>query len=133
MAIFFQYACNGKKIEKLFTSKLNKIAASVRYVSSTPVVLNVKFTISCGRQKEDNEKRKDPKKVTFLRGGTLTLNSCSSLEYARSNEAIIYFNDLCKPIELYIYVRKKHTFTSYPAAKHPKHSKFTITNMQKSW
>ena len=32
---------------------------------------------------------------------------------------IYYFNDLRKLIEIYIYARKKHPFTSYPAAKHP--------------
>ena len=39
--------------------------------------------------------------------------------HARGNESIIYFTDLCKPIETYIYARKKHPFASYPAAKHP--------------
>ena len=29
-----------------------------------------------------------------------------------------------------IYARKKHPFTSYSAAKQPKHSKFAITNMR---
>ena len=42
----------------------------------------------------------------------------------------IYFNDLYKPIEIYIYARKKHPFTSYPASKHPKHSEFAITDMR---
>ena len=70
-----------KVLKSFFTSTLNKIAASVRCVSSTPVVLNVKFSISCGRQKEDDEKRRNPKKVTFSRGGTLTLNFCSNLLY----------------------------------------------------
>ena len=41
----------------------------------------------------------------------------------------IYFNDLGELIEIYIYARKKHTFTSYSAAKHPKHSKFAITDI----
>ena len=35
------------------------------------------------------------------------------------NESIIYFTDLCKPIETYIYARKMHPFASYPTAKHP--------------
>ena len=39
---------------------------------------------------------------------------------ARGNKSIIFFNDLCKPIEIYIYARKKHPFTNYPAAQHPK-------------
>ena len=44
------------------------------------------------------------------------MNSCRSLDYA---ESIIYFTDLCKSIETYIYAKKKHLFASYPAAKHP--------------
>ena len=56
-------------------------------------------------------------------------HSFSSLGHARDNRSIIYFNNLRKPIEF--YGRKKHPFTSYPAAKHPKCSKFTlITDMQ---
>ena len=66
----------------------------------------------------------------FFQSETLTLNSCRSLHYARGNESIIYFTDLCKPIETYIYARKKHPFASYPTAKHPKHSKFAITDIQ---
>ena len=66
--------------------------------------------------------------MAFLRVGTHTFNSSLSLDYARGNESIIFFNDLYKPIEIYIYARKKHPFTSYPAAKHPKHSKFAITD-----
>ena len=42
---------------------------------------------------------------------------------------IIFFNSLCKPIEIYIYARKKHPFTSYPAAKLPKHNKFAATDL----
>ena len=42
----------------------------------------------------------------------------------------ICFNGLCKPIEKYIYVSKKHPFTSYPATKQQKHSKFGIKDMR---
>ena len=56
----------------------------------------------------------------FVQSGIQTLSSCHSLGYARGNKSIIFFNDLCKPIEIYIYARKKHPFTSYPAGKHPK-------------
>ena len=66
--------------------------------------------------------------VIFLCVGTL--NSCHSLDHARNNESIIYFNDLCKTIEIYIYARKKLPFTSYLAAMHPKHRKFAITDMR---
>ena len=56
----------------------------------------------------------------FSQSETLTLNSCHSLDYTRGNEYIIYFTDLCKLIETYIYARKKHPFARYPAAKHSK-------------
>ena len=55
----------------------------------------------------------------FPHSESLSSNSFRSFEYARGNESIIYFTDLCKPIETYIYARKKHPFASYPAAKHP--------------
>ena len=29
-----------------------------------------------------------------------------------------------------IYARKKHPFTGYPAAKHPKHNKLAVTDIQ---
>ena len=48
-----------------------------------------------------------------------TLNSCCSLSYARGHKSIKIFNDLCKPIKICIYARKRHLFASYPAAKHP--------------
>ena len=68
--------------------------------------------------------------MTLLQFGIQTLNSCRSLDYARGNESIIYFIDLCKLIEIYIYAKKKRPFTSYPVAKQPKHSKFAITDMR---
>ena len=37
------YVCNGKKIKELFASTLNKIAVSVRCVSSMIVSLNAKL------------------------------------------------------------------------------------------
>ena len=43
---------------------------------------------------------------------------------------LYFFNDFCKPIETYIYVRKNDPFTSYPAAKHPKHNKLAITDIR---
>ena len=30
---------------------------------------------------------------------------------------------------IYIYGKKKHPFAGYPAVKHPKHSKFAITDI----
>ena len=42
----------------------------------------------------------------------------------------ILSNDLCKPLEIYVYVIKKHPSSGYPAAKHPKHSKFAITDIR---
>ena len=65
----------------------------------------------------------------FFQSETLTLNSCRSPDYACGDEFVIYFTDPCKPIETYISVRKRHPFASYPAAKHPKQSKFAVTNI----
>ena len=67
----------------------------------------------------------------FFLSVTQTFNSCRSLDCGRSNRSIIFFNDLRKPIEIYIYARNYHPFTSYLTAKHPKHNKFAITDMRK--
>ena len=61
--------------------------------------------------------------MCFFQSETLTLNSSRSLDYERGNESIIYFTDLFKPIET-VPIR------SYPAAKHLKHRKFAITDIQ---
>ena len=42
---------------------------------------------------------------------------------------LYFFNDLGKPIKIYIYVRKNVPFTSYPAAKHSKHNKLAVTDI----
>ena len=42
----------------------------------------------------------------------------------------MYSNDLCKPIEKYIYVSKKHPFTCCLAAKHPKHNKLAVADIR---
>ena len=68
----------------------------------------------------------------FPQSETLASNSCRSLDYARGNESIIYFTDLCKPIETYIYARKKHPFTSYPAAKHPNTANLQLQTYDKT-
>ena len=39
-------------------------------------------------------------------------------------------NDLCKPLEIYVYARKKHPSSGYPTAKHPKHRKLAITDIR---
>ena len=50
------------------------------------------------------------------------MNTSRSFGYECGKKSTIFFNDLCKPMEIYIYARKKHPFTSYPAAKHPETS-----------
>ena len=48
--------------------------------------------------------------------------------------SLIYFTNLCTPIETYIYARKKHPFVSYPAAKHPNASNLQLqTYEKKQW
>ena len=54
----------------------------------------------------------------FFQSEPLPSNFFRNFHYAHGNESIIYFTDLCELIETYIYVRKKHPFASYPAAKH---------------
>ena len=61
-----------------------------------------------------------------------TLNSCRSLGYARSHESIRIFTDLCKPIEIYIYARKRHPFASHPAAKHPNAANLQLQTCDKN-
>ena len=53
-----------------------------------------------------------------------------SLNNACGKRSIINFNNLCKPIEIYIYARKKHPFTSYSTTNHLKHSKSAITDVR---
>ena len=67
----------------------------------------------------------------FFQGEPLSSNSLRSFDYARGNESIIYFTDLCKPIKTYIYARKNHPFTSYPAAKHPNASNLRLQTYDK--
>ena len=55
--------------------------------------------------------------AVFFQSDPLPSNSFNSFDYARGNESIFYFTHLCKPIETYIYARKKHPFSSYPEAK----------------
>ena len=65
LANFFSHVCNGKKSKELFASTLNRIPASVRYVSSIIVVINAKFVqlLAAHANKQDGEKRKSPTKT----------------------------------------------------------------------
>ena len=107
----------SKKIKVLFTSTLNRIAASVRCVSSIIVVLN-DCSIGCGacKQKLTAGNEWTRRQWPFSRGRTM-------------HESITIFNDLCKSIETHIYARKKHPLTNY-LAKHQKHSKFAVTDIR---
>ena len=121
-ANFFPRVCNGKKLKGLFTPTWNGIAASVRRVSSAPVVINARLPdwLQHRETKEDGKKQRNTKTVMLFRGRTQTLNFYRGLEYARSKKFVIFFNNQCNPIEICFYDRKKYSFTSYPAAKHPK-------------
>ena len=102
--------------------------------ASTPVVLNARLPEYVQRtqtEKKTVRKEKPRRQWRFFWSGAHTLNSCHSLDCARGSKSILwFFNDLCEPIEIYIYVRKMRPFTSYHAAKHSKHSKFAITDMR---
>ena len=99
-------------------------------VSLTLIVLNAKLPCWLWRTQtnNDDENRINTKTVTLFQNGTQTFNFCCSLGYG--NMSIIFFNDFCKAIRIYIYARKKHLFISYLAAKHPKHSKFAVINIR---
>ena len=101
-------------------SPLLKMKQLVVCVSSTLVV-----------SKNDGDERINTKTVTVFQSETQVFNSCRSLGYARSDKSIIFFNYLYKLIEIYIYFREKHPFTSYPAAKHPKHNKLAVADTRK--
>ena len=66
--------------------------------------------INCGAGKTQNadEDRTNTNTVAFFKSEPLPSNSFRSFDYARGNESIdiIYFTDLCKPVETYIYARK---------------------------
>ena len=57
--------------------------------------------------------------VAFFQSESLPSISFCSFDYARGNESMVHFTDLCKPMETYVYARKKHPFASYPAANRP--------------
>ena len=84
------------------------------------------YTLDCligcntRKQKKTVRNEKTRRQWCFFRGETQTLNFYRGLEYARSKKFVIFFNNQCNPIEICIYARKKHLFTSYPAAKHLK-------------
>ena len=58
-----------KKVEELFASTLNRIAASVRHVSSMTVVVIARL-VAAHANKKDGGKRRNPTKVPFLLIGT---------------------------------------------------------------
>ena len=84
--------------------------------------------IGCG------SRRREPNKHGHSRASSepLTLNSFRGFDYARGNDSIIYFTDLWKLMETYIYARKKHPFASYSAAKHPNASNLRLQKSDKN-
>ena len=102
LAIFFLHVFNSKKIKELFAPTLNRIIANFRCESFATVVLNAKFLDWLLLRRT---LKKPEVSDVFLRGGTQTWNSCRSQ----------YFNDLCKPIEIYIYARKKQVILQQSA------------------
>ena len=92
----------------------------------------IALLVAVHANKNDGANRINTKIVMLFRSGTSTFNTCRSLDYTHDNESIIFFNDLCKPMEIYIHARKKYPFTSYSTAKHPKHNKLAVTNKRKN-
>ena len=131
---FFSYVCNSKKIKELFASTLDGIPISVRCVSFVIVVFNAKFALllAAHANKKDDEKRRSQTRVPcFASRNTLTFNFYRSLHCAHKNESIIYLPTIYASQQYYKSMAgKKRLFTGYPAAKHPKHSEFAITDIR---
>ena len=72
-------------------------------MSLTLVILNAKYAHTI-KNAEGDEQTRTP--ARFFQSETLTFNSCHSLDHAGGNDSIIYFTDLCKPIETYIYAKE---------------------------
>ena len=66
----------------------------------------------------------------FFQNETLTSSSFCSLDYAHSNESIIYFTDICKPIETYIYARKRTHVQVIP--QHPNAANLRLQTYDKN-
>ena len=93
-ANFFSYVCDGKKIEELFASTLDRIPISVKCVSSWIVVLNAKFTrlFAVHANKKYGENRRRPTTAPcFASRNTLTFDFHRSFHCAHKNESIIHF------------------------------------------
>ena len=97
------------------------MTASVSFVSLILVVFNARQPDWLWRTQTENANVKRTNTGTAARFPTSNtdIEFFLSLDYARGNESFIYFTDLCKPIETYIYARKMPPFASDPAAKHP--------------
>ena len=58
------------------------------------------------------------------------LTSIAVLAVHTKTSLLYTFQRSIKLIEIYIYARKKHPSSGYPAANHSKHSKFAITDIR---
>ena len=102
----------AKIFKQFFTSTLNGIAVSDRIIQAKRRKPKTAFS-------EVEHRHDSPVAIQ-------TLHALTSLLYICYNEHI----GLCKLIETYIYGSRKHPFTSYSTAKHPKHSQLNVTNIQ---
>ena len=107
--IFSRILSTPKENKGLFTPTYNGVTATASLVSST---LDWLWRTQYQKTTMVNEWTRRQRR--FLQ----TLNSCRGIGYACGLESIRIFNNLCKPIEIYIYARKNHLFASYPVAKH---------------
>ena len=122
LAIFFWYVCNGKIFKELFAYTLNGISVIVRCIFyACRFMCYIDRLVATHSNKTTRWHAKKPEKT-----GTVTEvehrhgSSVASLECTGVTKSIIYI----------IMRKEKQLFTSYPAAKRPKHSKFAITDMQ---
>ena len=106
-ANFFSYVCNGKKIEELFTSTLDRIPISARCVSSMIVVPNTKFALLLAGHANKNydESRRSP--TTEPRFVSWNNDSVESRWLNRTDVQLLSQLSLCtqKTSQLYSFQR----------------------------
>ena len=133
-ANFFSYVCNDKIIKELFASFLNEKPISVICVSSIILVFNAKFDrlLAAHANKKSVRTEETRQECRVLLAETHWRSTFIAVYIVHAKTSLFYtFQRSVKANrKLYVYARKKHPSSGYPAAKHPKHSKFAITDMR---
>ena len=89
---------------------------------------------NCGALKQKKSVRTEEARQEchiFLAGTHFRSTLIAVLSVHAKKTSLFYtFQRSIRLIEIYVYARKKHSSSGYPAAKHPKHSKFAITDIR---